>query len=183
MFKKFSLREDVKNETQVKTSVQRGIRATLTEQYPALEPIMDDLMPKKTPFIQLKCAEHINLLSVNSEILFFQHYDGPYMPTLKLLHKYPEILPKLQVDRGAIKFVLQGANIMCRGLTSKGAMMDNVPEGRVVALMAEGKEHALAIGLTKMSSEDIRKINKGVGVDTMHYLRDDLWKSLVPIEA
>lgn len=28
---------------------------------------------------------------------------------------------KLRVDTGAIKFVLQGANIMCPGLTSPGA--------------------------------------------------------------
>lgn len=31
---------------------------------------------------------------------------------------------------------------------------------QVVALMAEGKEHALAIGLTKMSAEEILTVNK-----------------------
>lgn len=68
----------------------------------------------------------------------------------------PDILPKLQVDRGAIKFVLSGANIMCPGLTSKGARMDiDLPEGAVVSIMAEGKENALAVGLLKMSTEDM----------------------------
>ena len=33
------------------------------------------------------------------------------------------MMPKLRVDTGAIKFVLSGANIMCPGLTSKGATM------------------------------------------------------------
>lgn len=68
----------------------------------------------------------------------------------------PDMLPKLQVDRGAIKFVLSGANIMCPGLTSKGARMDeDLPAGAVAAIMAEGKENALAIGLLKMSTQDM----------------------------
>ena len=50
--------------------------------------------------------------------------DGPYIPTLRLLHQYPNIMKKLQVDRGAIKFVLAGANIMCPGLTSPGGALD-----------------------------------------------------------
>lgn len=66
------------------------------------------------------------------------------------------MLPKIQVDRGAIKFVLSGANIMCPGLTSKGARMDvDLPAETMVAIMAEGKENALAIGWLKMSTEDM----------------------------
>lgn len=34
-------------------------------------------------------------------------------------------MKKLQVDRGAIKFVLAGANIMCPGLTSPGGFLDD----------------------------------------------------------
>lgn len=45
---------------------------------------------------------------------------------------------------------------MCPGLTSKGARMDvDLPTESVVAIMAEGKEHALAIGLLKMSTEEM----------------------------
>ncbi|ONK78687.1 uncharacterized protein A4U43_C02F21390, partial [Asparagus officinalis] len=145
--------------------------------YPGLEPLMDDLLPKKSPLIVAKCQNHLNLVVVNNVPLFFNIRDGPYMPTLRLLHQYPEIMKKLQVDRGAIKFVLSGANIMCPGLTSPGgALDDEVLEESPVAIMAEGKQHALAIGFTKMSAKDIKAINKGIGVDTMHYLNDGLWK-------
>jgi len=34
------------------------------------------------------------------------------------------MLPQVQVDRGAIKFVLKPVNIMCPGLTSPGAKME-----------------------------------------------------------
>lgn len=40
----------------------------------------------------------------------------------------PFLLPPLQVDKGAIRFILSGANIMCPGLTSPGAQLTNVPK-------------------------------------------------------
>ena len=43
------------------------------------------------------------------------------------------MLPRLQVDKGAIRFILSGANIMCPGLTSAGARMDiDLPEEMIV---------------------------------------------------
>lgn len=44
---------------------------------------------------------------------------------------------------------------MCPGLTSPGACMTPVEKGTVVAIMAEGKKHALAIGFTSLSTEDM----------------------------
>ncbi|VDO18345.1 unnamed protein product [Brugia timori] len=63
--------------------------------------------------------------------------------------------------------------------------------------MAEGKKHALAIGLTKMSADEILTVNKakfsflctergmdgfqanafqGIGIENLHHLNDGLWK-------
>ncbi|SCV71624.1 BQ2448_3212 [Microbotryum intermedium] len=142
--------------------------------------ILDVLWPKKSQITLVKCREHISILALNGEPLFFQHFDGPYYPTLKVLHKYPGMLPKVGVDRGAIKFVLSGSNIMCPGLTSPTAYLPpteaNIPVGQPVAVHAYGKEEALAIGLTAMSTDDIRSINKNIGVENVTYLGDDLWK-------
>lgn len=103
--------------------------------------------------------EHIEIL-VNSagEQLFFRQREGPWLPSLKLLHKckhiltffvirrdfriypyylysyipVPFFLTQEQVDKGAIKFVLSGANIMCPGLTSPGAILTSAPKGTTV---------------------------------------------------
>ncbi|WVZ19290.1 hypothetical protein V8G54_006612 [Vigna mungo] len=148
--------EDVSAQNQVKASVQRKIRQSIAEEYPGLEPVLDDILPKKSPLIVAKCQNHLNLVLVNNVPLFFSVRDGPYMPTLRLLHQYPNIMKKLQVDRGAIRFVLAGANIMCPGLTSPGGFLDeDVGAEYPVAIMAEGKQHALAIGFTKMSAKDM----------------------------
>lgn len=84
---------------------------------------------------------------------------------------------------GAIKFVLQGANIMCPGLTSPGAFSDGdhdeVEADKPVAIFAEGKKHPIAVGITKMSFGDMKSINKGIGVENVHQLGDGLWKTLI----
>jgi len=85
----------------------------------------------------------------------------------------------VKIDRGAIRFLLAGAPMMCPGLTSEGgylppahaALSANTP----VAIHAEGKEHAIGIGLTKLGTEEMRRVNRDVGVDTVTYLGDDLW--------
>jgi malignant T-cell-amplified sequence len=69
--------------------------------------------------------------------------------------------------------------MMCPGMTSKGGSLppaeSGLPAGMAVALHAEGKQHAVGIGITKLSTEEIKAVNKGIGVETVSYLGDDLW--------
>ncbi|XP_033111064.1 malignant T-cell-amplified sequence 1-like [Anneissia japonica] len=176
MFKKFVAKDNISGTTQVKSSVARNIRSTLVENYPPIAPYIDQIIPKKEPLILVKCHDHIELVALGHQVIFFRDKAGVFMPTLKLLHKYPMMLPHQQVDQGAIRFVLSGANIMCPGLTSPGANMQDCEKDKIVAIMAEGKEHAIAIGLMKMSSDDIKTVNKGVGVENLHYVNDGLWQ-------
>ena len=75
------------------------------------------------------------------------------MPTLRLLHKFPFLLKPMKVDKGAIKFVLKGSNVMAPGLISAGGnMYEDVNADEPVAIFAEGVEHPVAIGLMKLST-------------------------------
>ncbi|CAK0773268.1 hypothetical protein CVIRNUC_004047 [Coccomyxa viridis] len=179
MFRKFTL-EDISTQNQVKSSIQRGIRAKICTSYPILEEsgAIEQILPKKEQALLAKLPDRVQVIAVNGIPLFFAQRDDVWFPTLRLLHQYPDMMPKLRVDTGAIKFVLSGANIMCPGLTSKGATMHNeVDAESPVAIFAENKDHAIAVGLTKMSTKDIREINKDIGVENVHYLNDGLWKN------
>lgn len=101
---------------------------------------------------------------------------------LTMMHRWldPTLLPKVQVDRGAIRFLLSGANMMCPGMTSKGGYLPSadaeIAVNKAVAIFAEGKEHATGIGLTKMTTEEMKRVNKGVGLELITHLGDDLWQ-------
>lgn len=128
------------------------------------------------------------------EPVLFQHRDGPILPTLKFVHQY---IPTLQftyvtVDKGAIPFILGGANIMCPGLTKNpgsymppdGITQDehgfDVPglyKGDGVVIFAEGKQYPIGVGVMTMNSTDIRSINKGIGCEVCHFLGDGLYQT------
>lgn len=38
-------------------------------------------------FVMFYSHEHIEILTVNGELLFFRQREGPFYPTLRLLHK------------------------------------------------------------------------------------------------
>ena len=44
---------------------------------------------------------------------------------------------------------------------------------------AEGKEHALAVGTMRLSTDDVRTVNKGVAIEALHFQGDDLFKITV----
>jgi len=86
-------------------------------------------------------------------------------------------MPILGIDKGGIKFVIKGASVYCAGITSPGGSIpEPLEEDIPVAIVAEGKTAPLAIGITKMSTDKMKELNSGVGVEMIHYLNDDLWK-------
>ncbi|KAH8871013.1 Malignant T-cell-amplified sequence 1 [Schistosoma japonicum] len=172
MFKKFDEKEDISCTNNAKNSVVKSLRTRLTDDFFIDKEMVDLILPKKDVVKHIKCHEHVDLYSdSDGEIMFFRQREGPFIPSLKLLHKWlfklilfiqlglrvfnPFILPHLQVDKGAIKHVLNGSNIMCRGLTSPGARMTEVPKESIVAVMAEGKANALAVGITLLSTDEM----------------------------
>ena len=77
MFKKFSVDENVSSNSAVKSSVLRGIRTSLVEAYPRLEPYIDDILPKKGKNVTVaKCSGKISLICREGEVLFFQERVG-----------------------------------------------------------------------------------------------------------
>lgn len=144
---------------------------------------VDDFLPTKCNLCVFKCTNNVQMIANENVPLFYNIRGGPFLPTLRLLHQYPELLPKWQVDTGAIRFVISGANIMSPGFTSEGGLKDEkrsvknvkLNVGDVVSVYAEDREYALAVGIVKKSSEEIVETNAGIAVENIHYIGDELW--------
>ena len=177
MFSNFKSKADIRGTTPVKSSAQKNMKLKLVEAYPGLANYIDEIIPKKSQLTLSKCEDRMSLYSVDGKVVFFQSFDDDMLPSLRIVHLYPDAFTTVRVDKGAIKFVLSGANIMAPGMTSAGGMLpEELDVGKVVVVTAEGKEHAVAVGITKMTAADMRSQNKGHGVATAHYLGDWLWK-------
>lgn len=49
-------------------------------------------------------------------------------------------------------------------------------EGEPVAICAEGKQEACAVGLLSMGTKDVKEKGKGPVVEDAHFLGDGLWR-------
>ncbi|WFD33989.1 translation machinery-associated protein 20 [Malassezia cuniculi] len=183
LFRKIDAKADLGAPASLKSSIQRAIRTKLVEQFPESlgandGALLDQIWPKKEPVTTVKFKrEHVQLIVVRGMPIFFQQYDGPFVPTLRVLHQYPDLLPKVQVDRGAIRFVLSGANIMAPGLTSAGGRLpeERLEKGTIVGVNSQGKEYEVSVGVLNMASDEIAAAGKGIAIDNLHCIGDDLW--------
>ena len=89
IYNRFTGKDDLSTTNLLKSSAQRAIRKQIMDQYPYFtEELIELVFPKKSNIYQTKCRENgVVLLVVDNEPLFFQHFDGPFIPTLRLVHK------------------------------------------------------------------------------------------------
>lgn len=182
LFKKFTL-ENVAQIASSSQKEQQEVRHTLKEQFPSLKEYWEEILPKKRDIFIIRCQGQIHciaLVSPKPEALFFNHHGGPYFPHLKLVHRYPFMVRSHQVDIGGCKHIISGADAMCQGLTSPGGVVTpDIPAGEIISLYIEGKVHAVAVGKTLMSSDEIVAKNAGPCVENVHCLGDGLWMNVV----
>ena len=97
---------------------------------------------------------------------------GRAIPTLKSIIEGDVSLPKVVVDMGAVRFVVNGADIMGPGVVS----VEEFEEGAVVVVVDETHGKPLAVGVALLPSEEIAKKPKGKVVKNLHWVGDKVWE-------
>jgi PUA-domain protein len=112
------------------------------------------------------------VLLLDGKILFFEH-EKRMFPTLRSVLENIISLPQVTVDMGAVKYVVNGADIMRPGITQ---VDDGIEAGSIVAVVDERHGKPLAIGVSTLSTEDLRATNTGKVILSVHYINDPLWE-------
>lgn len=106
----------------------------------------------------------------NNEVVFF--FQQRWIPTLKLLLKN-NILKTIAVDQGAIKFVINGADIMRPGITR---IDDGIVKDEIIAVVDAIHKKPLAVGIALLSGDEIKQAINGKMIKNIHYVGDSVWK-------
>lgn len=125
-----------------------------------------DVMTKKS-----SVARENDCLFVNGELSFLC-FGGVWCPSLQLLLKQPAILPHVVVDKGAIKFVVNGADVMRPGIVR----VDFFEQGAIVVVVDEGYGKPLAVGKALVNSQELSELRSGKVVRLLHHIGDEYWK-------
>ena len=110
-------------------------------------------------------VDKFTLILLEGKPVLFEH-EGKWLPSLHVLQE-KQLLKKITVDMGAIKFVTSGADIMRPGITN---IDDGLEAGDAVVIVDETHGKALAVGIVLFSSEELRATDKGKVVKNIHYI-------------
>ncbi|MHA2289595.1 MAG: PUA domain-containing protein [Promethearchaeota archaeon] len=114
------------------------------------------------------------LLNKEQEITFFS-FEKMYLPTLKFIRKHAELeFPSVQVDEGAVKFVINGADIFSQGIVR----YDREFSENAIVTIINPQDSVLSIGKSLFSSRDLLNA-KGKSIINLHYLGDKIWDEKV----
>jgi PUA domain protein len=125
-----------------------------------------DLGVSKRPKIEIDD----NIILIDNEAKFF-YYKDKIVPVLKLILE-KNFLKKITVDMGAVKFVANGADIMRPGITS---IEEGIQKESIVSIVDETHKKPLAVGLALFDGEEMRKMDSGKVIKTLHYVGDNIW--------
>ncbi|MCX6774355.1 MAG: RNA-binding protein [Candidatus Micrarchaeota archaeon] len=109
----------------------------------------------------------IQVVLCDSRALFFLH-NGKWTKTLALA----DSLPSAFVDKGAIKFVVSGADVMRPGILK----FESFSKDDIIAVREAEHNTPLCIGIALLSSDEMQKMEKGKAIKNIHHTGDEIWK-------
>ena len=99
---------------------------------------------------------------------FFKHNDV-WVPTIRTLLQH-NLLKEVVVDMGAVKFVVNGADIMRPGVVSCNPQ---IAQGDIIVIKDVNNSKPLAIGTALFSGEELMSQSGGKVVASLHYVGDN----------
>ena len=138
---------------------------TLTSSWP------QDILPKVKNIKVYEIERDKCLLSADDKMIAAQVRGliVPFLAKQEQLQRFPSVT----IDRGAVKFVCNGAKVMRPGIIN----FDSFKKGELVVVKDQTHGRALAVGLALEDSEVAEGMTKGYVIDTLHYISDKIWEA------
>ena len=161
------LHRETANGKEIKT-----LKAGAEMSMPLFQHIEKDFFKKGSKIFKAKVADHLFVYIIDDRPLLFKLPTNQVCPNLILVLEYPDLLPCVYVDEGAVRPLLNGASLMAPGIKE---CPQDFEEGAVVAVRLLGHEEAFALGIATLSSEKLKSNPKGAAIEIKHILKDSLW--------
>jgi len=136
------------------------------------EKFVEQIFPKKARIELIQTDAGDTLYAVNNVLKLWKSKEG-YIPVLTLLLNKQVDLKKIVVDKGAIRFVTNGADVMRPGITK---IDSSIKKGDIVVIVDENHDRALAIGRSMLDAKQMEDKNSGKVVKNLHTIQDNVWE-------
>jgi len=123
--------------------------------------------------VEVCLHEGLKIIIVDKEPVAAE-VNGRLIPLLQWLLKRKDIrLPKIVVDKGAVKPISSGADVMAPGVVD---VVGRVNAGDIAIVVDETYGMPIAVVVTLFSGDDIKRLNRGKVAENIHHVGDSLWK-------
>ncbi|MEM2576088.1 MAG: PUA domain-containing protein, partial [Sulfolobales archaeon] len=108
----------------------------------------------------------------------FTKHENTYIPTLLLIKlRIKDLTPKAVVDEGAIKHLINGADVMAPGIIE----VEQFNKDEIVSVWEPKKETPIVIGKALTDSKTIKEVKKGKAIKNLHHAGDQTWNLTLKI--
>lgn len=121
--------------------------------------------------LEIAETDEYDFILLNGDPILFMLGEKLF-PTLKGALKFKPKRKIVVVDMGAVKFVANGADIMCPGIIEADI---EIQKGDLVVVSDEIHGKPVAIGMALISGEEMMG-NKGKAIKSFHHVGDKIWK-------
>ena len=125
----------------------------------------------KKDIVEVVEDKSLKFLVINHEPAFF-YREKKLIPTLKYLQTH-HLLKKITIEMGAIKFIVNGADVMRPGIVE---IEEGIAQDDFVVIIDQNNKKPLAVGIALCNSEEMKILQKGKAIKTIHYVGDEVWK-------
>ena len=115
--------------------------------------------------------EEPSIILVDGKPLLFE-IEGHLFPTVRGALEMGLQKRVVTVDKGAVRFVSNGADIMAPGIV---AADPEIKEGDLVIIVEETHKKALAIGKALMGGQEMAEATSGKAIKSITHVGDKLW--------
>ncbi len=118
-----------------------------------------------------KIEDAATVILVNKKPILFVA-NGRLYPTLRYLLEHPCLKPVV-VDMGAVKFMVNGADVMRPGIVE---LDEAITKDEAVVIVDVNHKKPLAVGIALLHGSEIKATSSGKVIKNLHYVGDAIWK-------
>jgi PUA domain protein len=135
------------------------------------EKFLNQIFPKKARVEVIQTEAGDTLYAINNVLKLWRSKDG-YIPVLTLLFNKQVDLKEIAVDKGAIRFVSNNADIFRAGITE---IDKSIKKGDILQIVDENNHRAIAVGKAMYDAKEMESMNDGKVIKNLLCVKSKVW--------
>ena len=135
------------------------------------EKFLNQIFPKKARVEVIQTEAGDTLYAINNVLKLWKSKDG-FIPVLTLLFNKQVDLKEIAVDKGAIRFVSNNADVFRAGITE---IDKSIKKGDILQIVDENNHRAIAVGKAMYNAKEMEDMKDGKVIKNLLCVKSKVW--------